>query len=443
MSSQKTSYDNSENALDNDMDMDMDKKGWLEHAPVSAGTRSRTVRVEEGRAPPGPTSSKEKYRARSRSGSVSSVSSRASSASITLAAERKSRRELAQEANRLAIAVARERGKETPVIVIASESEGTVEEEMGSPAREDPSRKRKLVREEGITDTQDETQRKQGRPRDTGHYVGRAKAIEEQNKKMREAAALDNERILKNMSSGQIFSKMEHDLEEAMDELSDAPTADVAHQARECMAQVIKVAKGSRNLQGGYVKILKHAAVVGSASAEILRTRADCLSGTGDTEVSTQIMELRNELKRVRREAQQAREEAEKAKSEADMLRKELAEVKRTRRTKGQRRTYVRDSSSSPSPDDTEKTKLVTAPTTRAEGSHMEVEETAGDATQPTEYNDERRKREILPPREQWPDAVRPPIRGKAKILEDRPMDGYRIRPMDGHRVRLEKKEGR
>lgn len=444
MNTIKFPYDNQERSQDDDeLDTDMDTKGEkeengaAEHAPVSAGTRSMTLREEQARAPPGPSSAKERYRARSRSGSVSSGSSRASDASAAMAAERKSRREQAQKKNRQALARARERAKRTeaPIIVIASESEGAVEEEeRGSPIREDPSRKRKMAAdEEGESDMSDETRKKQGRPSRTECYISRAKALEERNQKMREAAALDNERILKTMSSGQVFSKLESDLERAMDDLGEAPTADLASRARECMAEVIKVAKGSRNLQGGYIRILKNAAVIGSATAEILRTRADAISGTDSPDVPVQLRELRSELERVKREARVAREEAVKANTEADRLRKELVEV--MRRTRGRRRTFIRDSSASPSPDRGEAAPKDGEPATTSSAQaeevapmEMEVEEMPEDASKDREYCDVRRKKELLPPGETWPEVWRPPLGGKAVILEDRMLDGHRVR---------------
>lgn len=103
-----------------------------------------------------------------------------------------------------------------------------------------------------------------------------------------------------------------------MCEMNDSPTADIAHRTRECMAEVYKVAKSSRNLQGGYIRILKHAAVMGSASTEVLRTRADNNSGSDNGEASRQLKAMRKELAAVRQEAQQAKEEAAKAKEEAE-----------------------------------------------------------------------------------------------------------------------------
>lgn len=162
----------------------------------------------------------------------------------------------------------------------------------------------------------------------------------------REVAALDNERILRNMTPGQIFSKVENDLEDAVSRMSNAPTADVASKARECMAEVIKVARSSSNLQGGYVKILKHAAIVGSASTEVLRTRVDNYSGTEHSDDSSQIKALKKELEMMKKAMHQAREEAERAKEETAAIRQELAEIKR--RTRGRRKIYRQDSSPSP-----------------------------------------------------------------------------------------------
>lgn len=48
------------------------------------------------------------------------------------------------------------------------------------------------------------------------------------------------------------------------------------------------------------------------------------------------------------------------------------------------------------------------------------------------EYDDARRKQEILSPRNKWPVAYRPPLQGKVKILEDRPLTGHTIRLVDG-----------
>lgn len=58
----------------------------------------------------------------------------------------------------------------------------------------------------------------------------------------------------------------------------------------------------------------------------------------------------------------------------------------------------------------------------------MEVEDVAEGAPESTEYSDERRRKELLPPGEIWPEVWRPPIGGKAVILEDRMLDGHRVK---------------
>lgn len=191
--------------------------------------------------------------------------------------------------------------------------------------------------------------RKQGRPQTTGQYVKRAEAIEELNKKKREMAELEEEKIIRSMSTGQIFSKVETAVEKAVEEMENTPTADVANQARKCMAEVLKVAKSSKNLKGGYVRILKQAAVVGAASVEVLRTRAD--SSESDSDPLRQLKVMRRVLDSVKREAQTAREEVERAKKEAETLRKELAEAKAQReRGNGRRREVIADDEDSPPP---------------------------------------------------------------------------------------------
>lgn len=57
----------------------------------------------------------------------------------------------------------------------------------------------------------------------------------------------------------------------------------------------------------------------------------------------------------------------------------------------------------------------------------MEVDGAIDERAQSPEYNDERKKKEILPPREQWPPVRRPPIRGKVAILEDRILKGHKV----------------
>lgn len=414
-----------------------DRGSETDYMSIPAGPSGMARRGEkENRPRPGPASSKTRYHTRSRSGSASSVSSVSSSASTAIIAERRSRREAAQEVNRLAIQLVRVKGGGSPTVLVDSDES---DEEVEYREKRHPC-KRKLSEDSEEETAEEDAKRKQGRPQNTGLYVKRAEALEKVNQKKREEAELDNERIIKALSSGQIFESLERDLDDAVEELSDAPTADVASQARKCMAGVLKATKCSKNLKGGIRKIINHAAVKGAASTEVLRTRAD--SSGSDHEATRQIKELKRELEKIRVEAQSAREEATRAKEESERLRQELAEIKSERETRRCRRVLLEKSPPS-SPEGRKKmekgaqavdtTEAAPSPVEEVTETPMEVEIATEEAVQekPPKYDDERRKKEILPPPEEWPAAVRPALKGRVKILEDRPLTGHKVRLVD------------
>lgn len=64
----------------------------------------------------------------------------------------------------------------------------------------------------------------------------------------------------------------------------------------------------------------------------------------------------------------------------------------------------------------------------------MEVDDAMGEVPQSPEYSDERRKKELLPPEEEWAPAIRPPIKGKVKILDDRILVDQRVKLVDPNR---------
>lgn len=411
----KNSNDDLANSYKNDDTVNgLDNERKSEELPVSAGTRSKTDREEEKRASPGPACSKERAKSRSRSSSAAS--------------DRRSRRRMGFNANRgTTDASGLDQGEEedgsSSVVILSDDAAMDVDEEFFSPeGSREPSLKRKI--EEG-EEASEVTQRKQGRPLTTGLYIGRAKAREAYNQQERVRANLEEERIFREMTPGQLFSRLEKDLETAIEEMENTPTADVANQARSCMAQVARVAKGSKNLQGGYVKLLKQAAVVGAATAEVLRTRAD--KGEDEKEISRQLRAMRSELAEVRREAQLAREEA-------DALRKELAEEREKARGKTRRRVIVDDDSPPPSPTRNKAKSKATEtgdPEESPNGEEVSLKNAVSEAPplqEEREYNDAARKREILPPRKEWPVVLRPPIRGKTTVLDDRPSVGHVVR---------------
>lgn len=407
-----------------DSRMEIDSRGELE-CKLSDNPRRELEREEEKMVPPGPASSKGGRVTRSRSSSVTSDSSNKGNARKAVAEARRSSRRASFETNRHAAEVADpEQGEEgTSVVVLSDDTEEEEEFFSPSPSRE-PSLKRKMEIGEEVPEA---TQRKQGRPQTTGLYVGRAKAQGELNKELKETAELEWESTLRRMSAGRIIANVERNVDAFVEKMEFAPTADVAQRTREQMAEVIRVANSSKHLNGVCIKILKQAAACGMAATEVLRTRADSGESPSEGDILWQ-------LKAMRRELEDAKQEARAAKEETEALRKELAEAQQ-RRGRGRRRAIVDDSDYSPTPSPATGTRphgeIAEEPTTAApmdedtpmgtDGAEM------GESTTPT-YSDERRKKEILPPREKWPDALRPPLRGQVKILEDRLLTDHTVK---------------
>lgn len=411
--------------LINDTDTDTARETEREEAPVSAGTRSGTARGEGKQAPPGPACFKTEYRSRSRSSSAAS--------------ERRSRRRKGFDANRGAQAASdSDRSGDGSTVVLTDDPDGDqdAEEEFFSPSgSRDPSAKGRTGEEESSlkrkaaeTEPTEVTRRKQGRPPSTSEYVGLAKAQEDLNRELRETAELERENTLRRLSVGQIFTNMSRNVEEYAKKLENAPTADVASRNRDHMAEVARVAHTSKNLQGGFVKILKQAAACGMAATDVLRTRADIRGEENESETTRQLKAIRRELEATKREARAAREEAE-------ALRKELAEEKQKAKRGVRRRAIIedyppnsptgrRDRRGAPDFEEPEEPHVEEGPLP------MEIEN-APDAPATEEervYDDAKRRKEILPPREQWPVAFRPPIQGKTMVLEDRPLEGHTVR---------------
>lgn len=217
----------------------------------------------------------------------------------------------------LAVVTAGSRGEEQPpTLTDPDESEN----ESRSPrSGEPPTKKRLAEAEDAGKATEEATRRGPGRPQMTGEYVGRAEAIERVNHGKREQAELDERRVLLNATTGQLFSKLETDVEEVVDDMKNTPTAEVANINKDNMATVVRVTKCSKNLKGSCVKALKHAAVMGAATAEVLRTRAD--SSESECESSRQTKIMRKEIDFLKREIQTIRERADRAEREAQTLR--------------------------------------------------------------------------------------------------------------------------
>lgn len=153
---------------------------------------------------------------------------------------------------------------------------------------------------------------------------------------------------------------------------------------------------------------------------------------------------MREELDKARQEASQAREELNK-------LRLELDELKNSKRENtGRGRKIISDSSDFSSEGnrrELRKRKKKGSPKEKKEGKTMEPDSGKVEAlmkidppealtVEPHETielkgDDEARKKKILPPREEWPLAIRPALQGKVKILEDLHLEGHTVRIVD------------
>lgn len=167
--------------------------------------------------------------------------------------------------------------------------------------------------------------RKRTNTKNADDYIKMAaakKALNEQLKEelrlKQEEQQLRREKEADELSSTELYSNMGLDLKDAIDEMKQNPTSDIASRARESMDEVLRTAKKSKNLKGTVIKDLKNAAVLGAAALEVLRSRAD---NSKDNDIPGQMVSLRKELDTARNEASLAREEAA-------ALCKELEELK-------------------------------------------------------------------------------------------------------------------
>lgn len=262
--------------------------------------------------------------------------------------------------------------------------------------------------------------RKRGKPPTSGkfyyvEFAAKKQVVIELRKKEQE---LDRYEKLKALSSEDLYTSMKLDLDTAVEDMKMNPTPDVASRARESLDEVLRVARISRNLNGGCVKALKQAAVLSTATVEVLRTRADDKLDKLGADVSRQIRTLGKELEKARREAKESQEEMKR-------MRLELEEMKRTKERMGRARV-IRDSPS-PEPKPREEIRLESTPPEAKKA----VEEPTGRArwqqdssSQAMEIDvpegtESKKGRKILPPPEEWPPAIRPTIQGKVKVIED------------------------
>lgn len=151
--------------------------------------------------------------------------------------------------------------------------------------------------------------------------MGLAKAMQALNEQKLIEERLAWEKKINEMSPGELLTNMGIDLDEAIEDENQNPTADIANRTREGMINVLRVARKSKNLHGLCKKELRVSAVRGAAALEVLRTRA---VNSKDNDIPRLVKALREELEAARKEIQCAKDEAER-------LRKELQEEKKNK----------------------------------------------------------------------------------------------------------------
>lgn len=123
-----------------------------------------------------------------------------------------------------------------------------------------------------------------------------------------------------------------------------------------------------------------------------------------------------------------------------DRLRRELNELKTSKTQEGRRVAVIRDTPS-PEPFCRNDTEEIVAPkrsdsTDTLPWTHLDdglqtderMEVEVQHTTETKTKKEKKKEKVVLPPMDQWPPAIRPPIKGVAKIIEDRPLVGTRIK---------------
>lgn len=259
--------------------------------------------------------------------------------------------------------------------------------------------------------------RERGRSPKGIDYMGLAKAKIEVNKLLeKREKELEHRRAvsLKDLSSTEFYRGMGLDLGSAVESIRQTPTADISNPAKKEMQEVLIIAKKSKNLKGDLVRDLKNAALSTAAAVEVLCSRAD---NPEDSDIPRQIKSLKEELDKTKLEAA-------KAEKEISELKEEITKLRSNKKKKMRERTNVIVSNSSnsdlddlpgrPKRERIKKSKVKHNNEEREDGQDTGKTEMVMDIdreshTLPLEpaqnriYCDEARKKEILPPREEWP----------------------------------------
>jgi len=276
-----------------------------------------------------------------------------------------------------------------------------------------------------------------GKLYDTGHYKNLAEAKGLANEEMRRALELVNEEKWMKLAPEEVIRKSDINPEEITARAVEDPTADLTNRIKESQIQVLRVVKASRNLKGTCQRDLKLATANTLGILEVLRTRTDRTAEQANTE---EIKLLKRSLEETKssmaREMTTIREQMEKAliRAEAESVkaqehlnlykktlqeREELrARLQRQKEDKTRRMDHYENWSYTEEKEEkgidvdppemnpgTGKTTLPLKPAKRGEPKTISLKKRV-EATE-QELRD--------------PPAIRPPLKGVLKIIEDRP----------------------
>lgn len=280
------------------------------------------------------------------------------------------------------------------------------------------------------------TKRKRDRTPTTGEYVGWKDAVQQYNEAKERELRLEQEKELIALTSEALFERagLSVGRRNRVDKME--PQSDLANRVRGLQKKVLHVAKASKNLTGCFVKDLKQAALFTTACVKVLRIRMD---KDPASEAHHQVEGMKRQLDEVKRERGEALRKIEELEKKNRALQegKEAYMDKGKRRGGGKRIITHHDSSTSSEEEGNIKKKQRRKSHSRSprkkgttENEPMQVMESAEgemDELSRVEDTSPSKTRVELPPKEEWPPAIRPSIKGKVKIISDQDVTGLKI----------------
>lgn len=264
--------------------------------------------------------------------------------------------------------------------------------------------------------------------RTTGLYAGRAEAIRQVNLEKDKSLQLEREAALRGLDKEALLKDAKINIEKVKEGMEDDPTEELADKVSRCSLEVIRIAKTSSNLKGTYQKSLKIAAATSLSCVELLKERASKnQEGSNADEIKILRKEVSALRSRLENEVELERRKALAAEARADFFRQELDKLKREIGT----RETQKGTTSPRLPSSPRKTGLTrqTNSTNVADTNSRNKKQTPKSDFGMEVDDPNPEEKVVLPPREEWPPAIRPSIQGKCKIIEDRPLHGvtYKI----------------